>query len=162
MRNMGIEMSDFEKLNISSPRVLQMIAEIGFLASEYGLYDDAETIISCLVLARPENPFSSISIAVVYARSGRIQQAIDELKDAIVRFPDSEMAKALLGAFLVQAKQDGALELFNSVLETKRDRGALNIVECCMDLAKKLAKEKSENRIDSDSLEFFRHYNIRP
>lgn len=155
-------MSDVDKLNIFSPCVLQRIAEIGFLASEYGFHEKAEQIISGLALAKPGSPSPSVSIAIVHARSGRLQDAITGLSEAVGRFPGSEMVKAMLGAFLVEAKQDGALELFEAVLASRQEPGAVNIVECWLDQARKLKSEATAGRSDSGSLAFFRHHNIRP
>ena len=71
------------------------------------------------------------------------------------------MAKAMLGAFLVEAKQDGALVLFDAVLATRQEQGAVNIVECWLDQARKL-KQDAVKKTESGSLAFFRHHNIRP
>jgi len=155
-------MSDLEKLNIFSPCVLQRIAEIGFLASEYGFHEKAEQIFLGMALAKPDSSAPAVSLAVVHARSGRLQDAITGLKHAAGVYPASEMVKAMLGAFLVEARQDGALELFEAVLASRQEPGAVNIVECWLDQARKLREEGSARRTDTGSLAFFRHHNIRP
>jgi tetratricopeptide (TPR) repeat protein len=120
---------------VASPEVLERLTEVGFLASECGLHDAAQAIFADLIKIKPGNPSPLIGAAMVQARSGGVEQAIEQLQHVVDRYPDSEMAKAMLGTYLVHATRKGALALFEDVLGTGRDSAAVNVARCCFELA---------------------------
>jgi tetratricopeptide (TPR) repeat protein len=130
----------------ASPEVLERLTEVGFLASECGLHGAAEAIFADLTKIKPDNPSPLIGAAMVQARRGEVPQAIEQLRQAVGRYPDSEMAKAMLGTYLVHTGSKGALALFDDVLGTGRDSAAVNVVRCCLELARRL--EPSGNAPD--------------
>jgi len=151
-------------VSVFSPVLFERIAEIGFLATEVGLSTQAEQIFSGLVQAKPGKPYPLIGLAIAHARAGSSVQAIEELKDVVRQFPDNETAKSALGAMLIQAKEPGALKLFEEVLATRSNAAAVNVALVWIDQARELEKgsgEKKGRGSDSGSLEFFRHHNIR-
>ncbi len=139
--------------------LLERLTETGFLASECGLHGEAEQLLAALADVKPDIPFPLVGLAIVRARSGRLEQAIDELRQLIVRYPDCEIAKASLGMLMVQANQVGAAELFNEVLDSGSDPHAVNVAQSCLDLARKPPEPPADT---SDALEYFRHMNLRP
>ena len=122
----------------ASPEILEQLSEAGFLASECGLHGSAETIFACLTAIKPESPSPLIGAAMVRARRGDVEAAIEQLRGVVERHADSEMAKAMLGTLLVHSERRGALALFDEVLATGRDSGAVSVVKCCLDLARQL------------------------
>ncbi|MCC5811364.1 MAG: hypothetical protein JJU06_13420 [Ectothiorhodospiraceae bacterium] len=139
--------------------LLERLTETGFLASECGLHAEAEQLLASLAEVKPDIPFPLVGLAIVRARSGRLEQAIDELRRLIARYPDCEIAKASLGMLLVQANQGGAAELFNEVLDSGTDPHAVNVAQSCLDLARKPSEPQADS---SETLEYFRHMNVRP
>jgi predicted Zn-dependent protease len=133
------------------------MAETGHLASECGLHEEAERIFCHLVTARPGNPSPLIALAIVRSCAGRMDQAIDDIREVAAAHPDSEMAKAVLGMFLSQARRPEADELFGELLANGKDPAAIQVARLCM---------KDEIPVPatpaSESLEYFRHYNVRP
>ena len=122
----------------ASSEVLEQLAEVGFLASECGLHASAEAIFRSLTEMKPDNPSPLIAAATVRARRGEVVAAIEQLRGIVQRYADSEMAKAMLGTLLVHSEQRGALALFEDVMATARDPGAVNVAQCCLDLARRL------------------------
>jgi hypothetical protein len=60
---------------------------------------------------------------------------------------------------LVHDRQPGALQLCEEVLANDADPRAADVVRCCIELAR---QQETEPRTASrESLEFFRHYNLR-
>jgi hypothetical protein len=87
---------------------------------------------------KPDKPSPLIGAAMVRARRGEMDAAIEQLRGIVLRYADSEMAKAMLGTLLVYSGQPGALALFEEVLATARDSGAVNVAQCCLDPARRL------------------------
>jgi hypothetical protein len=122
----------------ASVDVLERLTEVGFLASECCLHASAEAIFASLATIRPNNPSPLIASATVRARRGEVDAAVEQLRGVIERHPDSEMAKAVLGMVLVSSGRHGALVLLQDVLATQRDPGAVNVAQCCVELARRL------------------------
>lgn len=144
----------------ADPALLERIAEAGFLAAEYGLDEQAERIFQCLVQLRPGRPSPLIALAMVHARRGWIEQAIEELRQVMAQFSECDLAKAMLGMVLLHARQPGALQLFEEVIANGSDAGAVGVANCCIGEAR--ARETAAPQGRSESFELFRHYNVRP
>ncbi len=122
----------------ASPELFERLAEVGFLASECGLHAAAAAIFANLTAMKPGSPSPLIGAAMVQARRGEVDAAIAQLRDVVEHHADSEMAKAMLGTLLVHAERPGAMVLFEDVLATNRDSGAVNVVRCCIEPARRL------------------------
>ncbi len=122
----------------ASAELFERLAEVGFLASECGLHAAAQSIFAKLTAMKPGSPSPLIGAAMVRARRGEVDGAIEQLRGVTQQYTDSEMAKAMLGTLLVHAERPGALPLFEEVLATQRDSGAVNVVQCCIEPARKL------------------------
>ncbi len=151
-------MSNQSHRNSLDPLLLERLAEAGFLASECGMHEEAATLFRCMAQLKPGNPSPLIALAMALARAGSGEQAIEELKLVIAQHPDSEMAKAVLGMIMVQRKQSGALELFEEVFASAKDKNAINVANSCIELAREQNTETKQTA--SESLEFFRYYNV--
>jgi hypothetical protein len=134
----------------ATPDVIERLTDVGLLASECGLHDAARAIFVDLTKLRPNNPSMLVCAAVVQARRGDIEGTIEQLRAVVARFEDFEMAKAMLGIYLVQKGEKGALALFEEVLGTARDLSAVSVVRCSLELARKAEAPSNVdvNRID--------------
>ena len=141
------------------PLLLERLAETGFLATEFGMHERAEKIFACLERLRPGKPSPRIALAMVRARRGLVDQAIDELNALIEAHPDNEIARAVLGTMLVHARKPGALELFEKIIADGIDAGAISIASCCVEQAR---KQEGAPEGASSSFAYFRHYNVGP
>ena len=137
--------------------LFERLAQAGHLASECGLHEQAEQIFCNLVTARPGVPSPSIALAIVRSCGGKTAQAIDDIRRVRVDHPDNEMAIAVLGMFLAQAREPEADDLFRDLLARGTDPAAIEVARLCMKDATPAASEPAP-----DSLEYFRHFNIRP
>lgn len=147
------------RIKAPDPLLLERLAETGFLATEFGMHDRAEQIFTCLAQLRPGKPSPRIALAMVHARRGLVDQAIDELNALLETNPDCEIARAVLGTMLVHARKPGALELFEKIISDGTDAGAISIASCCVDLAR---KQEGAPEGASSSFAYFRHYNAGP
>jgi hypothetical protein len=141
------------------PRLLGRFAEVGFLASEFGLHDSAQRVFVLLTQLRGGHPSSLVALAMVRARAGLIDQAIGELREIIGHYPECDLARAMLGTMLVHARLPGALDLFLHVIESATDSTATHISEAWIDLAREI--EGAQDRAEPVA-EIFRYHNVRP
>jgi predicted Zn-dependent protease len=147
------------RIKAPDPLLLERLAETGFLATEFGMHERAEEIFTCLRQLRPGKPSPIIALAMVHARRGLIDQAIEELNALLESQPDCEIARAVLGTMLVHARRPGALELFEKIIADGTDAGAISIANCCVELAR---KQEGPPEGVASSFAFFRHYNVGP
>ncbi|HEU4652650.1 MAG TPA: tetratricopeptide repeat protein [Steroidobacteraceae bacterium] len=141
------------------PRLLGRFAEIGFLASEFGLHDAAQRLFMLLTQLREGHPSSLVALAMVRARAGRIEQAIEELRAVIAHYPECDLARAMLGTMLVHARLPGALDLFRAVIASNADNAAIQISEAWIDLA---GQTEGTQDCTEPVAEIFRYHNVRP
>jgi hypothetical protein len=147
------------RIKAPDPLLLERLAETGFLATEFGMHECAEQIFTCLRQLRPGKPSPLIALAMVHARRGMVDQAIDELNALLETHPDCEIARAVLGTMLVHARRTGALELFEKIIADGTDAGAISIASCCVEQAR---KQEGPPEGASSSFAYFRHYNVGP
>src|SRR5690349_16506500 len=100
MSSRDIEQATLRRRRPPDTALLERLAETGFLATEFGLHEQAEHIFSCLARIRPGKPSPHIALAMIQARRGSMQTAIVSLQDVIARHPESELARAVLGTML--------------------------------------------------------------
>jgi tetratricopeptide (TPR) repeat protein len=147
-----------QSIEVLTLSAMQHLAEVGFLASEMGLSDQAVAIFSGLAKIRPEQPHSGINLALVYARYDKAEEAIELLQLLQKKFPDNQMVMSVLGVCLVQQEKPGALALLDQVLSRQTDTDAMNVARSCYDLAKQQQAGR-EHKTPTEGLQFFRHYN---
>jgi len=141
----------------ANAQLFERMAQTGHLASECGLHEQAERIFCDLVTARPGVPSPSIALAIVRSCGGKMAQAIEDMRQLRIDHPDNEMATAVLGMFLAQTRHPDADELFCELLARGTDPAALEVARLCVKDAVPAVIEPAP-----DSLEYFRHFNIRP
>jgi hypothetical protein len=141
------------------PVLLERLAETGFLATEFGLHEQAECIFQCLAKLKPGKPSPPIALAMVQARRGRIAQGITALREVIEQHPDSELARAVLGSMLVHIGDGEGHELLEDVIARGVDSAAVSVATAYIDQARAQAPPP---KAPPSSVEYFRHYNVRP
>jgi predicted Zn-dependent protease len=144
--------------------LLERLAETGFLATEFGLHQQAELIFTCLVRLKPGKPSPHIALAMVQARRGRMQPAIASLREVIDRHPDSELARAVLGTMLVHIGDPEGRELLEAVLARDADADAVGVATSCIDQNPNMATTAPAAPAATGAVgavEYFRHYNVR-
>ncbi len=147
----------------ADPVLLERLAETGFLATEFGLHEQAARIFSCMRRLKPGKPSPRIALAMVLARSGNMQRAIADLHDIIEQSPESELARAVLGTMLVHIGDQEGLRLLEDVVARGVDKAAIDVASSGIDQARAqaTARAASTTEAHADAMEFFRHYNVR-
>lgn len=140
------------------PVLLERLAETGFLATEFGLHEQAERIFECLAKLKPGKPSPHIALAMVQARRGRIKEGIAALRDVIDQHPDSELARAVLGSMLIHVGDPEGRELLGGVIARDLDSAAVGVAVSCVDQGQAPAPPPAST---VSSAEYFRHYNVR-
>jgi predicted Zn-dependent protease len=140
------------------PLLLERLAETAFLASELRMHTQAERIFVCLATLRPGNLKPLIGLAMVRARRGQIDRAITELEDLLLRHPECELARAVLGTMLLNARRPGALPLFDTILTQGSDQDAITIARDHVQSAR--AQETAGS--SAEAAELARYAGVRP
>lgn len=141
------------------PLLLERLAETGFLATEFGLHQQAELIFRCLIRLRPGTPSPRIALALLEARRGRMQSAIDQMRQLIAEHPEVELAKAVLGSMLLHTGDPGARQLLEDIVANSGDEGAISVARSYLEQAQSEQERAKEQ--EHAALEFHRHHNIR-
>jgi hypothetical protein len=142
------------------PALLEHLAETGFLATEFGLHEQAESIFECLARLKRGKASPQIALAMVQARRGRMTEAIAALRNVIERHPDSELARAVLGSMLIHVGEGEGRELLDDVVARAIDGDAVDVAVSCIEQAR--MQQPVAQPAAPESVEFFRHYNVRP
>ncbi len=140
------------------PQLLERLAETGFLATEFGMDEHAERIFTHLATLKPGTPSPRIALAMVQARRGQLDAAMSALRQLLDEQPECELACAVLGTMLVHVGDPGALELLEGVIARAADPSAVSVAESCLEQARAKAPATKD---EGQTIEFFRHYNIR-
>jgi predicted Zn-dependent protease len=164
-----VSSQDFERVGSRRRKapdaaLLERLAETGFLATEFGLHQQAELIFSCLVRLKPGKPSPHVALAMVQARRGRMESAIASLREVIDQHPDSELARAVLGTMLVHIGEAEGRELLEGVIARDIDADAVGVASSCVDPAGITTPTQSsaaETPSVTGAVEYFRHYNVR-
>lgn len=139
-----------------SPAALFQLVEAGFLACDMGLPEQALVIFSGLALVQPDSPHPVIHQAVVHARYGRVDQAVELLLGLQERFHDSQIVKAMLGMLFVEQEDSRAMALLDEVLEDGTDAEAVAVARSCHELARR-QQEANLPHPSMEALQYFRN-----
>lgn len=121
---------------VISAEMLQLLVDIGYVATGCGRKKTAERIFESVLAARPENEYVYIAYAFMHMVFGEYTIASKLLIEGALRVnPDSAMAKAFYGFMLHQVGQRGrSYAVLEEVCATSQDPDAIN-------LAAKIIKE---------------------
>lgn len=105
-------------------RVLLYIAMLGAEIGETSLAGD---IAQTLVDLRPDLPHAAIVLAVNEFSAGQHDHAMSRLEDVMGNFPDSQLARAMLGTFMQISDRVGWQAMLESVIEDGSDQCAVSL-----------------------------------
>lgn len=142
------------------PLLLERLAEVGFLATEFGMHQQAERIFQCFAQLKPGKPSPHIALALMQAHRGRMPEAIAAIRDVIEHYPDSELARAVLGTMLIHIKDPAGYELLEDVIARGNDHGAVSVATSYLELQRE--QPAHVEAPPASAVEYFRHYNVRP
>jgi arylsulfatase A-like enzyme/Tfp pilus assembly protein PilF len=102
-----------------------------------GKLPEAESVYGEIVRAIPDSPESYVDLAVIQARQKRVDQALETMRQGLVRMPDSETLRVRLGlTYALAGKPREALETMDKVLAMDpRSVDALTVSASALDLA---------------------------
>ncbi|MEM7475303.1 MAG: hypothetical protein AAF483_09955 [Planctomycetota bacterium] len=104
---------------------LQLLMEIGLLAAGQGMGKEAETIFRALEAARPDSELPLIGRAIMHMNLSKNDMAILNLRSALLKNPNSELAMAFLGFALKSMGMNEASEnALRQVTELQEDNAA--------------------------------------
>lgn len=141
------------------PLLLERLAETGFLATEFGLHQQAELIFRCLIRLRPGKPSPRIALAMLEARCGQIHKAIGQMREITEEYPEMDLARAVLGSMLLHAGEPGARQLLEDLVANSDDEGAISVATTYLEHARSEQARAADH--EHGALEFHRHHNIR-
>ena len=114
-----------EKLGVDL-RPIRLLLESGVVASYEGLAAEGEAIIRSVMSFRDDvpQPWSCLVGALFFQR--RFEEGIAEAKALLKKFPNCQMAKALIGACMFELGYRDWEKPLKEVLEDGRDEWAIN------------------------------------
>lgn len=109
--------------------LVQLLMEVGYVAAGNGFYKEAVVIFEGVRAIRPDSPFPEIGAAVLELNRRRANRAITILRDsALVKDPESDLAKSFLGLALRQAGYtQQSRNLLEEVVAANRDPVAVDM-----------------------------------
>lgn len=109
--------------------MLRMLAEIGFVGMQCGLWPHAEAIFKGVQAVRPASEFPFMSHALARMTVGDDARAIDILQNQALKInPKNSMARSFLGVALRRSGKDKeAQEHFEAVLAANDDAKAMEM-----------------------------------
>ena len=103
------------------------LLQFALLGTELGETQRAATIARALCELRPDLPQAGIVLAMNDFCSENMDRGIHELQSTLDRFPDSQLAKAILAVCLHVAGRSGWRALLEEVIEDGRDEYAIGL-----------------------------------
>jgi cytochrome c-type biogenesis protein CcmH/NrfG len=108
--------------------VVKLLIQVGLLAAWERMFDDAEIILAGAESYRPDLPHIGYGRALMHHTQGRSAEAIDVLRNHVLRaHPNNMMATSLLGFLLQQTGQAGWQALLDRVVEDGTDGPAVDL-----------------------------------
>jgi hypothetical protein len=107
--------------------VTRLLMRTGMLCSETERHDEADSLYRAVARCAPGIPHPIVCLAMGLMYRGKAFEAVVELQQTIAEFPDSQIAKALLGMALRECGQPQWEDVLLSVLEDDRDEWAVSL-----------------------------------
>lgn len=108
-------------------RAIRLLLETGVLASYEGLHAEGEAIVRGVQCFRDDVPQPGVCLVSAFYFQGRFDDAIAEAKSLLKRFPNCQMAKALIGASMFCAGYRQWEKPLKEVVEDGRDEWAIDL-----------------------------------
>lgn len=107
--------------------VYRILLQVALLGTELGETARATEIAETLEELRPDLPHASVVLAMNDFYAGKKDEGIRALDFTLARFPDSQLAKAMLAVCLQNAGRSGWQQMLESVIEDGRDGYAIGL-----------------------------------
>ncbi len=107
--------------------VYRTLLQFALLGTELGESAAAAEIATALSDLRPDLPQASIVLAMNDFCSGKMDRGIQALEATLEKFPDSQLAKAMLAVCWQVSGRSGWQPLLESVIEDGRDEYAIGL-----------------------------------
>jgi hypothetical protein len=110
-------------------RAIRILLETGVLASYEGMHTDGEKIIREVQNFRGDVPQPGVCLVSAFFFQGRFDDAIAEAKAVLQKFPNCQMAKALLGTCMFSAGYRHWEVSLKEVMDDGRDEWAMDMAK---------------------------------
>lgn len=107
--------------------VYRILLQVALLGTEIGETARATEIAETLQELRPDLPHASVVLAMNDYYTGKKDEGIRALESTLVRFPDSQLTKAMLAVCLQNAGRSGWQQMLESVIDDGRDEYAIGL-----------------------------------
>jgi hypothetical protein len=155
----AVQTKDSQAFMPLSQEAWQRLIEAGFLACDAGQHTMATDLFAQLAKLRADIPQIGVYQAMATLQCGQIAQAESLLRELRYKFPDSQMAKALLGVCRVLQEQPDGLSLLEDVLADGSEKDALAWAQLFIDQARRTQSVVKAPPAEIEGLQFFRHFN---
>ena len=107
--------------------LVQLLMETGYLATNIGLFDEAQSIFRGVQTCRQDSPCPDIGLAVLEISRGRYRRAIKILTDrALKKDPTNDVARCFLGLAMAKAGLGSQCNaMYDEVIKAQRDPAAV-------------------------------------
>lgn len=97
------------------------------MATNIGLYEEADQIFSGVRVCRPDSPYPDIGMAVLEISRGHYKKAVRMLRtQALKKDPENDLARCFIGLALTKAgTPEKSAELYEHVINAQRDPQAV-------------------------------------
>ncbi len=124
-------------MNQLDSSLLQLMMEIGFLATGYGLFDDAEKIFTGLKQVCPESCSPSIGLAFSKMSKGNMEEAVALLEGELENQEnrkDADLVKAYLAlALKLAGRSEQAKNLAEKLAKEGTQESAVNMAKAILE-----------------------------
>jgi Bacterial type III secretion protein (HrpB1_HrpK) len=108
-------------------RAIRILLETGVLASYEGLHAEGEAMVREVQSFRDDVPQPGVCLVSAFYFQGRHDDAITEAKALLKKFPNCQMAKALMGACMFSAGYRNWQTPLKEVMDDGRDEWAIDM-----------------------------------
>lgn len=111
--------------------LLQMLARVGFFASQHGHVEEGQTIFEALRAVRPEHECPILGMASVYMAKGQNEHARELLdKELLHKKPEHAQGRTYKGMSLfLEGRHDEAKPLLQAVVDKNDDPDAVGLAK---------------------------------
>jgi hypothetical protein len=110
-------------------RSIRLLLETGVLACYEGLHAEGEAIVRGVQCFRDDVPQPTVCLVSAFYFQGRYDDAIAEAKALLKRFPNCQMAKALMGTCMFCAGYKHWDKPLKEVIDDGRDEWAIDMAK---------------------------------
>lgn len=106
-------------------KITRLLLQVGLMCGRRGQFDDAQLIVSSVRAFRDDLPHPSIVMALCLLYQGKPEQAQQQLEGVLSRWPEHQIARAMMGLVYRETGNDAWSELMHDVIADGRDPWAV-------------------------------------